>query len=139
MTTYESKIKTLNHSQEVIYTSLSDLNNLALIQNRIPQDKIKDLSFDTDTVNMTVDKLGKISLRIIDREPYKTIKLTVAGAPSEAFMWIQLKEVSENNTKLKLTIKTKLNGMVKMMLKGKIEKFIDGFADTLAGLDYSKF
>nr|MDA3852657.1 SRPBCC family protein [Bacteroidales bacterium] len=62
MTTYESKIKTLNHSQEVIYTSLSDLNNLALIQNRIPQDKLKDLSFDTDSVNMTVDKLGKISL-----------------------------------------------------------------------------
>ena len=139
MTTYESKIKTLHHSQEVIHNSLSDLNNLALIQNRIPQDKIKDLSFDTDTVNVTVDKLGKISLRIIDREPYKTIKLTVTGAPSEAFMWIQLKEVSENNTKMKLTIKTKLNGVVKMMLKGKIEKFIDGFADTLAGLDYSKF
>lgn len=139
MTSYESKIKTLHHSQEVIYKTLSDLSNLSLIQNRIPQDKIKDMSFDTDSVTATVDKIGEISLRIIDRDPYKTIKLTVAGAPADAFMWIQLKEVSENNTKLKLTIKTKLNKVMKMMLKGKIEKFIDGFADNLAGLDYSRF
>ena len=139
MTTYESKIKTIHHPQELIYNTLSDLNNLALVKDRIPQDKIKNLSFDTDTVYATVDMLGEVTLKIIERTYYKTIKLTVSGAPSEAFMWIQLKEVGENDTKLKLTIKAKVNSMVKMMLKGKMEKFINGFADTLAGLDYSRF
>lgn len=139
MTSYQSKIKTIHHPQNIIYNTLSDLNNLALVKDRIPQDKIKDLSFDTDTINVTVDMLGKISLSIIDRDPHKTIKLAVAGAPSEAFMWIQLVEVAEHETKMKLTIKAKINGMVKMMLKGKIEKFIDNFADILAGLDYSRF
>lgn len=138
MTSYESKIKTIHHPQEIIFNTLSDLNNIALIKDRIPQDKIKDLSFDTDSINITVDMLGQVKLSIIEREAYKTIKLTVSGAPSEAFMWIQLKEIAENDTKMKLTLKAKLNGMVKMMLKGKIEQFINGFADTLAGLDYAK-
>jgi len=139
MTSYESKIKTIRHPQKLIFATLSDLNNLALVKDRIPQDKIKDMTFDTDCVNVKIDMLGDVSLSIIERDPDKTIKLTVAGAPSEAFMWIQLKEIADCDTKMKLTIKAELNGMVKMMLKGKIEKFINSFADTLAGLDYSKF
>lgn len=138
MTTFESKIKTINHSQETIYNTLADLNNLALVKDRIPQDKIKDMTFDADSVSVKVDMLGNVTLKIINREPFKTIKLTVGGTPSEAFMWIQLKEVAPLDTKMKITIKAQLNGMVKMMLKGKIEQFINGFADTLAGLDYAK-
>lgn len=137
MTTFESKIKTISHPQELIYNTLSDLNNLALVKDRIPQDKIKDMTFDTNSVSASIDMLGSITLKIITREPYKTIKLTVDGTPSEAYMWIQLKEVAENDTKMKVTIKAKLNGMVKMMLKGKLEQFINGFADTLARLDYT--
>ena len=41
------------------------------------------------------------------------------------------------NIFMKVTIKAKLNKMVKMMLKGKLEQFVNGFADTLAGLDYT--
>lgn len=138
MSTYESKIKSIPHPQELVYTTLANLNNLALLKDKIPQDKIKDLSFDTDNVSVNVAMIGKVKLSIIRREPFKTIKLSVEGAPSEAFIWIQLKEVASNDVRIKITLKAELNAMIKMVLKGKIEQFINGFADTLAALDYAK-
>lgn len=137
MTTFESNIKVIKHSGENIYKTLSDLNNLALVQDRIPKDKIKDLTFDTDTVSVTADKVGRITLRIINREAFSTIKFTVEGAPSDANLWIQIKEVGPNDTRMKLTLKASLNVMMKMTLKGKLKQFLDGFGDTLTSLDYS--
>ncbi len=138
MTTYESKVKTILHPQEKIYHTLADLNNLKHVKDRIPQDKIKELSFDTDSVSAKVDVVGTLKLTIINREPYKTIKFTVEGAPSEAYLWIQLKEVAPGDTKIKITLKAKLNGMIKMMLKGKIPEFLNSFADSLTKIDYSR-
>lgn len=137
MTTYESKIKTIRFPQARIYATLADLNNLHQIEHRIPQDKIKELHFDTDSVSVTVDKLGALTLRIINREPIKTLKFAAENAPADAHLWIQLKEVAENDTKIKITLKAKLNPMIKMMLKGKLNDFINQLADILAGLDYS--
>lgn len=137
MTTIESKIKTIRFSQEAIFNTLSDLNNLELIKNRIPQDKIKDMSFDTDSITITIDKVGTLTLRIINREAFKTLKFEVDGAPAEANMWIQLVQVAPDDTKMKLTFKASINKMMKMMLKGKLEQFVNGLADTLASLNYA--
>lgn len=137
-TTIESKIKTIRFPQEVVFSTLSDLNKLSLIKDRIPQDKVKDMSFDTDSITVTLDLIGKITLRIINREPFKTLKFSVEGAPAGANMWIQLVPVAPSETKMKLTFKASINKMIKMMLKGKLEQFINGLADTLASLDYAK-
>lgn len=137
MSTFESKIKTILHPQETIYSVLSDLNHLKSLEHRIPKDKIKDISFEKDSITASIDKLGKVTFRIINKEPVKTIKFIVEGVPSEANLWIQLKEVKQGDTKMKLTLKASLNPMLKMMLKNKIGGFLDQFAETLSGLDYS--
>jgi len=137
MTTYESKIKTILHPQDKIYETLADLNNLVYLQDRLPQDKLKELTFDSESISAKVDMVGTIKLKIIHREPSKTIKFTVEGAPSEAFLWIQLKEVAPGDTKMKITLKAQLNTMLKMMLKGKIPEFLNRFADSLTMIDYS--
>ncbi len=137
MTTFESKIKSIYHPQETIFRVLSDLNNIEYIKSRIPQGKVQDLTYDTDSVDITVDKVGRITLRIINREASKTIKFAAEGTPTEANMWIQLKEVAPNDTKMKITIKASLNPMLKIMLKGKVNDMIDMIADTLANIDYS--
>ena len=74
MTTFESPIKIIKAPQEKIFNKLYDLNNLESVKDRIPQDKISDFTFDTDTVSFSVAPVGKIGLRIIEREPYRTIK-----------------------------------------------------------------
>ena len=108
MTTFESPVKTIYAPQERIFNKLSDLNNLESVKDRIPQDKISDFSYDTDTVSFSVAPVGKIGLRIIEREPYKTIKFESADSPIGFNLWVQLVSTGENETKIKLTIKAEI-------------------------------
>ena len=49
MTTYESEIKTISSSEEMVFGILSDLKNLEKIAQNPPlKDKVKNLEFDTD-------------------------------------------------------------------------------------------
>ena len=133
MTTYESDIKTISSGEEVVFGILSDLNNLQKYQEHIPiTDKVKNLQFDTDSCSFVVDVFGKVGFRIIEREPFKTIKLTSENAPFQVDVWIQLKEIAENDTKLKLTMKAELPTMIKMMVDKKLQQGINEIAEILA-------
>ena len=46
--------------------------------------------------------------------------------------WIQLKQVAENDTKLKLTMKAEIPAMIKMMVDKKLKEGINTIADALA-------
>ena len=75
MTTYESEIKTISSSEEMVFGILSDLKNLEKIaQNPSLKDKVKNLEFDTDSCSFSVEGFGTVGFRIIEREPFKTIK-----------------------------------------------------------------
>lgn len=133
MTTYESDIRTISSNEEVVFGLLSDLNNLQLLKDdeRV-QEKLKDLTFDTDNCSFTVDMLGNIGFRIIEREPSSTIKMEVFNVPMQLNFWIQLKQVAENDTKMKLTLKADFPAMIKMMVDGKLKEGINTIAGYLA-------
>jgi len=133
MTTYESDIKTISSNEEVVFGILSDLNNLSQLQdNPSLKDKAKDLQFDTDSCSFSVEGFGKVGFRIVEREPFKTIKLASENAPVEVNVWIQLKKVDENDTRMKLTLKAELPTMIKMMVDKKLKEGINSIADMLA-------
>jgi carbon monoxide dehydrogenase subunit G len=133
MTTYESEIKTISSNEEMVFGILSDLNNLQKLQENAPlTDKIKDLQFDTDSCSFSVEGFGKVGFRIVEREPFKTIKLASEHAPVEVNVWIQLKQVAENDTRMKLTMKAKLPTMIKMLVDKKLKEGINTIADLLA-------
>lgn len=133
MTTYESDIRTISSNEEVVFGLLSDLNHLQLLKDdeRV-QEKLKDLTFDTDSCSFTVDMLGNIGFRIIEREPSSTIKMEVFNVPMQLNFWIQLKQVAENDTKMKLTLKADFPAMIKMMVDGKLKEGINTIAGYLA-------
>ncbi|MFA5045316.1 MAG: SRPBCC family protein [Paludibacter sp.] len=133
MTTYESDIKTISSNEEVVFNKLCDLNNLKELQNKSPEtDKIKDLFFDADSCSFVVDGIGKIGFRVVEREPFKTIKLNSENAPVQLNVWVQLKKTDENNTAMKLTLKADLPMMIKMMVDKKLKEGINKVADLLA-------
>jgi len=133
MTTYESDIKTISSNEEVVFGILSDLNNLKKIQEQAPAtDKVKDLEFDTDSCSFVVEGFGKVGFRVIEREPFKTVKFESENAPVKVNVWIQLKPVAENQTALRLTIKADLPTMIKMMVDKKLKEGVNVVADLLA-------
>jgi len=133
MTTYESDIKTISSNEEVVFGILSDLNNLKKIQEQNPPtDKVKDLEFDTDSCKFVFDGFGKIGFKVIEREPFKTVKFESENAPVNVNVWIQLKQIEENKTAMKLTVKADLPAMIKMMVDKKLKEGVNMVADLLA-------
>ncbi len=136
MTEFTSEVKTIPYNEEDIFNMLSDLNNLELVKDKIPQQQIKDFTFDKDSCSLDVNPVGKVKFSIIEREPNKTIKFQAEGTPVELNMWIQLKQTEESNTKMKLTIKAKLNPFLKPMLSKPLQEGINKVADILAAIPY---
>lgn len=138
MAEFISEIKTIPHSDADIFAVLSDLNHLELAKDRIPQDKVKDFSFDKDSCTVTVDPIGKVKFVIIEREPNATIKFEAEQVPIALNMWIQLKASGETETKMKLTIKADLNPFLKPMVSKPLQQGLDKVADILSTLPYSR-
>jgi carbon monoxide dehydrogenase subunit G len=136
MTEFTSEIKQLPYSETTIYEVLSDLNNLEKVKDRIPQDKVQDFSFSRDSCTFNVSPVGNVCFSITEREPNKTIKFKADQSPVEIYMWIQLKEVNPQDTRMKLTVRANLNPFLKPMLSGPLQKGLDKIADVLASVPY---
>jgi carbon monoxide dehydrogenase subunit G len=136
MADFVSDIKAVPYNEDRVYAMLSDLSNLEKVKDRIPQDKIKDFEFDKDSCSVSVDPVGKVTFQIIEREPCKTIKFTTVNSPVPLLMWIQLKQVAEGDTRMKLTVRADLNPLLKPMLSKPLQDGIDKIANALASLSY---
>ncbi|GHS96726.1 polyketide cyclase [Bacteroidia bacterium] len=136
MTEFTSEIKTIPHNQQTVYEVLSDMDNLEKIKDKIPTGKVQDFAFDRDSCSFFVSPIGKLKISIIDREPPKTIKFAADQAPVDVNMWIQLVPITENETKMKLTVKANLNPFLKPMFSKPLQEGIDKIATILTALPY---
>ena len=136
MSKFESSIRQIEYPQQIVFQDLSNLDNLSKVQDRIPEDKAKDLSFDNDSVSINVPPVGKITLRIVEREEPKTIKFETVESPLPFNFWIQLLPVTETSCKMKLTIKADLNPFIKAMVSSHLQDGIEKIADVLQMIKY---
>ena len=131
MNKYTSKTGKINKSDELIYNFLTDFTNLKSV---ISNNKVKDFEATEDTCKFKIDSVGQAGLKIIEKEPFKLIKITSDGkSPFSFFFWVQLKSIdnSEKTTAVRLTIDAKLNPMMKMMVGKHLQKGIDAMVDQL--------
>jgi hypothetical protein len=133
---FESSIKQIPHKQESVYRTLSDMNNIGKIKDKIPADKIEDLTFDTDSISIKAPMVGDIKLRIINREEPKMVKFETENSPVPFNFWIQILPVTETSCKLKLTIKADLNPFIKGMVQKPLQESIEKIADVMAIIPY---
>ena len=146
ITKYVSDIKIVNNNQEIIYNYLSNFENLSKYVNegllskmteQVPQIQISEFESDCDSCRFQIGGMGQSEIRIIEREPSKTIKVNSSGSlPVGITFWIQLLPVSAYETKLRLTLDADMSMMIKMMVNKKLEEGINRIADVLAGLPY---
>lgn len=153
---FESQIKQVAAPQERVYAKLSDLNNLASIKERIndpaarerikaqiPEEKLKEvekhlesLEFDADTVSLNVPPVGKMAIKIIEREPSKCVKFESTSSPIHFNLWVQMLPVTDETSKMRLTIKADLNPFIKAMVEKPLREGVDKLADMLSMIPY---
>ena len=136
MANFESSVKVIPYSQERVYDKLADLSNLESIKDRLPQDKVKDMSFDTDTLSFNVDPVGQLTLKIIEREPCKCIKFETINSPLPFNMWIQLVSTAEEECKLKVTISMDINPFMKAMVQKPLQDGLKKMVEMLSMINY---
>jgi hypothetical protein len=116
------------------------MQNLERVRDMIPKDKIQEMEIEPDRVRIKVDGLGqKITIAIVDRIENDTVKFGVEGVPMDANLWIQLKELSPVDTRIKLTVKADIPMMFRMMVAKKLEDGLNQAADMLAQFPYSQW
>ena len=143
---YISEVKTIDHNQQIVFNYLSNFENLATYLNsgliekiteKVPQIKITDFESDRDSCKFNITGLGLAEIKIVNREPFKTIKVESSGGlPLSFIFWIQLVPIDEYRTKMRLTLHAEMSMMIKMMAGSKLEEGINQLADTLSKLPY---
>ena len=153
---YESSVKAVAYSQTCVYGKLADLNHLAVIKERlndpavrtamagkVPEDKIgqineriQNMTFDTDSVSCNIPPLGEVSLQIIERDEPKCIKFETVNSPILLNLWIQVLPTSENSCKMKLTVGADLNPFIRGMMEKPLKEGVEKLADMLAMIPY---
>lgn len=135
MTTYESKQKQIRREQGVVYDRISDLRNAKPYVDAISAEMrqgMEDVEFTEDSVSFKANMVGRVTLKIIDRESPKMLKFQAEGIPLAANLWIQLVGVSENDTRMKVTVKADVPLMLRPMIGNRIGEGVERFADMLA-------
>ena len=136
MTKFESSVKVIPYSQERVYDKLADLSNLESIKDRLPQDKVKDMSFDTDTLSFNVDHVGHLNIKKKKRDPCKCIKFETINSPLPFNMWIQIVSSADEECKLKITIGLDINPFMKAMVQKPLQEGLEKMADMLSMIQY---
>lgn len=136
MSKFESSIKQIAYPQQSVYNMLSDLTNIERVKDKVPEDKLKDLIFDKDTISISVSPVGQISMRIVERDEPKTIKFASENSPMSFNFWIQILPVSDTASKMKLTIDADIPFFAKGMVSGPLKEGIEKIADALATIPY---
>ena len=138
---FESNVKHVPYSQERVYNKLTDLNNLEGVRERLDMvkdkldGKLEDMSFDRDSITLKVQGIS-LTLRIIEREPLKCIKFEGDKSPIPLNLWIQILPVTQEEAKMKVTIRAEVNMFMKAMVSKPLQEGVEKLADMLAMLPY---
>jgi carbon monoxide dehydrogenase subunit G len=126
----ESKIGKINNSDERVYTFLTDFNNFREL---IPADKLQNWQADENSCRFTIHPIGETGVKIVEKEPFKLIKLAgIEDSNLNFTFWVQLKQIDEKDTRIKLTLEADLNPMFQMVAKKPLQEFLDKLVDQLS-------
>jgi hypothetical protein len=136
MSKFESSVKQIPYPVEDVYRNISDLSNLERVRDRIPEDKLQEFLFDSDSVQVSVAPVGTIKLRIIEREENKCVKFETEQSPLPFNLWIQVLPVSATESKMKVTVKADIPFMLKGMVSGPLQDGVEKIADALSQIPF---
>ena len=132
MERYESAIKVVKASDATIFDRLTDL---AAIGQALPPQVVKDWEATADECHFTVDKVGRVGLKIEGKQPFALVKYTVtAQVPVGMSLFVQIKPAPDdaNESRIRLTITANIPFMLKAMVGGKLQELVDKLADAFA-------
>ncbi len=133
----ESRIGRSRFPEEKIYNFLGNFNNFRQF---LPEEKVKNWESTEESCSFEVQPLGRTGLQIVEKEPYKLIKISTDPAYSKynLSMWIQIKTSEPGDTRIKLTAEPHINPMLAGMIQGQVKLFLDKIVDRIETFDFTQ-
>ena len=121
MEKYESRQQQIRRPAEQIYSVISDFNNFT----PVVQGHVEDWTADETSCTFKVKGMT-MRLRMVDKVPGDE------RSPLDFTFWIQLKQVGDYDTRMRLVLHAKLNMVMKMMIGSKLQQGLDQMAEQMA-------
>ena len=129
---YTSKHGTVGRSQAELFMAFTDLRNF---KQMVPADKQVAIEADFDTLTATAQGMS-ISVKVAERRPYDLIRIEDLGAPFHFAVALQFDDGGAGRTDFWIEADAELNGIMKLMIGGKVrealDKVVDGLVDASA-------
>jgi len=123
MACYESRIGKIASGAKEIFSFVTDMRNFKRF---LTEDIIDNWEASAGECSFEVSPVGKAKIQIARKDPFDTVKYTGYGLNNtEFYLWIQLKEIEEKDTRVKVTIKADLNPGLKMLASKPINDFLN--------------
>ncbi|MEZ5072075.1 MAG: hypothetical protein R2751_14245 [Bacteroidales bacterium] len=133
----ESRIGQSHHEARDIYHFITDFRNF---RDLLPEGRVSEWKASEDRCSFRVNPVGVTGLILVEKEEYKLIKvMSDPGISNYQFnIWIQLKQVADADTRVKVTIEPQVSKMMLPMLKGPLKQFVDLLVSQIEGYDFSR-
>lgn len=128
MEKYESKQHQIRRPAEQVYTIISDFRNFT----PAVQGRVEDWHAEESECSFRVKGVS-VRLRMVDKEPGNYVKISGdEHSPLDFTMWVQMKQVAEYDTRMRMVLHIKLNMVMKMMIGSKLQDGLDQMAEQMA-------
>ncbi len=132
-----SSEKEITAPQRVVFDVLSNVDNLTRLKERIPEDKLEDVVIGEDSISYK-SPMGLVTLKLVEKEPNKTIKYSTVQSPLPFDMWVQLLPVTGSQCKMRVTVGLNMNSFMMAMVRKPLTDAVEKIAGLLAQIPYSK-
>ena len=132
-----SSEKEITAPQRVVFDVLSNVDNLTRLKERIPEDQLKDIVIGEDSISYK-SPMGMVTLKLLEKEPNKTIKYSTVQSPLPFDMWVQLLPITGSQCKMRVTVGLNMNSFMMAMVKKPLTDAVEKIAGLLAQIPYSK-
>ena len=136
MAQYESSTFCIPYSQERVYAKLENLSNLEALKEKLPADKVKEFECDRDSVTAHVPPVGKVTLRVVEREEPKCVKFAADNSPLPFNMWVQVIPDGAEGSKMRVVVKAEINFMLKGMIEKPLKDALEKIGEVLSKIPY---
>ena len=136
MAQYESSTFCIPYSQDRVFAKIEDLSNLEALKEKLPADKVKEFNCDRDSVTADVPPVGKVTLRVVDRETPKCVKFEAENSPLPFNLWVQVIPDGDEASKMRVVAKAEVNFMLKGMIEKPLTQALEKIGDVLSKIPY---
>lgn len=124
----ETPKKTIEKSNEVVYTFLTDLKNFEKL---MPESIDKFEIIDEDTFLFALKGMPQIVLKRKEQVPFERIVLGAASEKLPFTLSAHITAIDDNTSEVLLNFEGEFNAMMAMMIKNPITNFIGTLSENL--------